>query len=372
VRLRSTANEPGPPLVFLAGGPGAPGIGMGRVPIYFRLFERLREVGDVILLDQRGTGLSSPNLSFPATASPPLDIFESEANWLRELTRQARASTDYWRSRGVDLSAYNSAQSADDLEDLRRALGAQKINLLGHSYGTELALAAVRRHPDRLDRLVLAGVHGPDDQQSLASVWDFVIRKLAVLAAADAQVGKDVPDLEGLFRRVLAKLERTPVTLTVTDERAKRPVRIRVGKIGLQWLVRMDMTDARTFARLPALLYAIDHGDYDAFARRMEPLYNAGLSRSAMAWAVDLSTGWSPERRLRAQREAAGAMFSNVNLQWTDEIRRIVGVADRGRELRARVWSVAAGAVRQRHAGPQHAAVPGRGGALGLSPTART
>src|SRR5687768_5385044 len=54
VRLESTAERPGSPIVFLAGGPGAPGIGMGRVPVYFRLFQQLRTVADVILLDQRG------------------------------------------------------------------------------------------------------------------------------------------------------------------------------------------------------------------------------------------------------------------------------------------------------------------------------
>src|ERR1044071_4201558 len=51
VRLKSKAASPGSPIIFLAGGPGAPGIGMGRVPVYFRLFDRLREVSDVILLD---------------------------------------------------------------------------------------------------------------------------------------------------------------------------------------------------------------------------------------------------------------------------------------------------------------------------------
>jgi len=62
VLLKSTSTNPQPPIVFLAGGPGVPGTGMGRVPVYFHLFARLQEVADVILLDQRGTGLSTPNL----------------------------------------------------------------------------------------------------------------------------------------------------------------------------------------------------------------------------------------------------------------------------------------------------------------------
>src|SRR5688572_3267013 len=74
VRLKSTAERPGSPIVFLAGGPGAPGIGMGRVPVYFRLFQQLRAVSDVILLDQRGLGMSSPALDCAATPVPADEI----------------------------------------------------------------------------------------------------------------------------------------------------------------------------------------------------------------------------------------------------------------------------------------------------------
>src|SRR4028118_284013 len=82
VRLKSTVTKPGSPIVFLAGGPGAPGIGMGRVPVYFSLFDKLREVADVILLDQRGLGMSSPSLDCPVTPVPT-DVFESADEWLR-------------------------------------------------------------------------------------------------------------------------------------------------------------------------------------------------------------------------------------------------------------------------------------------------
>lgn len=63
VRLKSSAANPGSPIVYLAGGPGIPGIVMARVPVYYNLFEKLHQVGDVILLDQRGLGMSSPNLN---------------------------------------------------------------------------------------------------------------------------------------------------------------------------------------------------------------------------------------------------------------------------------------------------------------------
>jgi len=338
VRLTSTAAKPGSPIVFLAGGPGAPGIGMGRVPVYFSLFDSLREVADVILLDQRGLGMSSPDLQCPLTPVPT-DVFESAEKWLRALTDKSRSCAEYWRAKGVEVAAYTNDASADDIDDLRRSLGAQRISLVGHSYGTMLAQATVRRHGKHLDRVVFAGTLGPDSLVNLPSVWDMLIKKLSYFASEDTAVNKLVPDLEALYRRALDKLERNPVTLTVTDAQTRRPVDIRVGKIGLQWLVRQTMSDARNYARLPALFHTIDQSDYSLLARYIEPLYQGFQGRSPMANAVDCSVGWTAERLVQARRETPQSLFSNVNLQRTAEICKAVGVAESGSVLQPRLWS---------------------------------
>jgi pimeloyl-ACP methyl ester carboxylesterase len=63
--------------VFLMGGPGVPATLMAPIPPYFTLFTRLAEGGDVILLDQRSLGQSSPKSDCPpATAPLPADLFE--------------------------------------------------------------------------------------------------------------------------------------------------------------------------------------------------------------------------------------------------------------------------------------------------------
>lgn len=337
VRLKSTSAQPAAPIVWLAGGPGTPGIVMGRIPPYFNLFNRLREVSDVILLDQRGTGMSSPNLQCPASVVPP-DVFETAENWLRAYTNLSRACAEHWRSEGVDLAAYNTDANADDLDDLRRSLGAEQISLIGHSYGTVLAQAAIRRHGDHLSRVVLASVEGPDNLLALPSVWDLFIKKLSYFASEDTAISKIVPDMEGLYRRVLDKLEKNPVTLTVTDQRSRQPVNIRVGKIGLQWLLRLQMNDARTYAGLPALFYTIDRGDYSILTSLIEPLYNGFKGRSPMANMMDCSVGWSAGRFAQVQRESPQALFSNVNLQWTSDICKSLGLPGNA-SVPPRVWS---------------------------------
>lgn len=337
VRLKSTAAKPNAPIVFLAGGPGIPGIGLGQVPVYYNLFEKLREVSDVILLDQRGTGMSSPNLQCPA-ATFPHDVFETTDKFIQAYSQFVKTCASHWQAKGVDLSAYNSNQNADDLDDLRRALGAERLSLLGWSYGTELALAAVRRHGKKLDKVVLVSTRGPDNLLKLPSSWDSQVKKLSQLAAEDSVVNKLVPDMESLMKQVFDKLKQNPVDLTITDRQTNRQISLRVGKIGLQTLIRADLSDTRAFVGLPALLYTVNQGDYSILTRRMEQLYN-NFGSSAMALATDCAAGWSAKRLERANKEAQAAIMSNVNLQWSPDICKLTGRADLGTDFRSRVRS---------------------------------
>ena len=90
VRLKSTRAMPGPPTIYLEGGPGASAISAARIPEYMRAFAKVREVGDVILLDQRGVGFSRPNLTRVSSQSLPLDFFADQQNALRTLREGSR------------------------------------------------------------------------------------------------------------------------------------------------------------------------------------------------------------------------------------------------------------------------------------------
>src|SRR5262245_52023193 len=150
-RLKSVSPNPGSPIVFLEGGPGLPGTNAYYGPV-MELLIPLREAGDVIILDQRGTGHTKPRMTCPNkpnTVSEQAATYQAMLNDSRERSRKCAESL---RSQGIDLSAYNMNESADDLEDLRKALGAKKISLLGFSGGATLALATLRRHGPNLDR----------------------------------------------------------------------------------------------------------------------------------------------------------------------------------------------------------------------------
>jgi pimeloyl-ACP methyl ester carboxylesterase len=315
VRLKSMARVPSAPIVYLSGGPGVPATGMARVPVYNAFFERLRQLGDVILLDQRGSGLSSPNLDqCPSAHGFPLDAFTTRRRLLVALAQSARDCADYWRSKGVDLTAYNTNESADDVDDLRRALGAAKLSLLGHSYGTELGLAIIRRHGDNLERAVLAGVSNPGDTGSKTANLDLQLRKIARLAAADPTMGKETPDLVALFERDIQKLKTAPLHVTITSERKNASLDLTVGDVALQFIVAQMLPNGRAISSVPALLKSIDMGDYALLRQDVAGLYNdfdSGVT--LMGRAIDCAAGMLPERRLQSEREAASSLFGGVS-----------------------------------------------------------
>src|SRR5438045_3908040 len=90
VRFKATAAKPGPPVVYLAGGPGGSGITTAGGP-RFHLFMAMRAVGDVIALDQRGVGQSKPSLACPESLNYPLDRPGTREEMLRLFRERSRS-----------------------------------------------------------------------------------------------------------------------------------------------------------------------------------------------------------------------------------------------------------------------------------------
>lgn len=339
VRLKSTAAKPQPPIVFLAGGPGVPATGMGAVPVYFSLFERLQGIADVILLDQRGTGMSSPNLQCPQLEPPP-DAWESHQKALDALTGLVRACADHWHAMGVDVAAYNTNASADDLDDLRRALGVDKLSLLGHSYGTSLALAAVRRHGDHINRLVLASVQGPDEDLKLPDAAEFGLRRLNQFVAEDPAVNHDVPDLLASLREALARLDKEPAVIPFTDPSTGKAVTLRAGKYALQLLVDTRLKDGRSVPVLPELISSVAHGDYSLFGALVKGLHQRFSGLSLMQFPMTCSDGASMERRALSARQTTETLLDDPSdIALDPKLCAEVGNPDLGPTFRSQIWS---------------------------------
>ena len=159
IRKASADNPKSDPILFLTGGPGGSGLGEG--PGVAKQWRRDR---DVIFLDQRGALKSDPFL-----ACPGIDAFMESTvglSWSApETTQQDALTTKTCRDRlaaaGAELTSYNSTESAADVADLRIALGVDRWNLYGVSYGTNLALQVLRDYPAGVRSVVLDAVFPP-------------------------------------------------------------------------------------------------------------------------------------------------------------------------------------------------------------------
>ena len=310
VRFKSTAKNPGPPIVYLAGGPGGSGIGTA-TGSRFPLFMALREIADVIAFDQRGTGYSKPNLGCFERLAMPLDVAPTREAAIKELRENARGCVSYWRDiQRVDLTGYNTNESADDLEDLRKALGANQISLWSISYGTHLAFATMRRHPKSIHRAILAGTEGPDHTYKLPSNIQKHLEDLAAVIKADPQIGKDIPDFLGLMKSVFDRLDAQPETVEITDPRTKLKVKVIVNKFVMQYIVANNIGTTVT-ARFPALFYRASKGDFTNPAQVWLDQSRSEIG-SAMSFMMDCASGQSAARRQRIEREAKGTLLEDI------------------------------------------------------------
>jgi|SRR5688572_1461440 len=338
IRLKSTSDKPGYPTVYLDGGPGSAATGIANVPDYMRAFQKLREAGDVILLDQRGVGRSKPNLSFLTPQPLPLDVFADRDVALRTFKERAKMAADYFRAKGVDILAYNSVESAHDVDDLRKALGIEKLNLVGFSYGTHLGLACIRYHGKNLNRVVLVGTEGPDHTDKLPSTSDASIKRLSAIVKNDPEIGARMPDLTGTLKRILDRLEKEPVTVTITDQRTRKPIDVKVGKMGFQFLIMRDLGDTNDLPIFPLWFYTMDKGDYSILKRFVERRYNqfsGGLS--VMTLVMDISSGVSKARQRQIKQEAKTALLGDIVNFPISEMGDVFGNPDLGDAYRSRI-----------------------------------
>jgi pimeloyl-ACP methyl ester carboxylesterase len=309
VRFPARAARPSYPIIYLAGGPGASGT-HSAAGDRFPLFMHLRRAADVIALDQRGVEFTRPRPVCPGRWSYPLDRPLEEATLAAVMAPWLRRCADHWRD-SVDLSAFNTRESADDLEDLRQALGAEKLSLWGISYGTHLALAYIRRYPHRVHRAILAGVEGPDQTWKLPANVERSLRRLDSALAADPRARKRIPNFLPRLTRTLAHLSRYPATVEVRDRRTGGRHRVTVGVLDLQRALYFAQGERESIAELFRRVAPILGGDYAPLAQFA---YRTRLERTdlVMALSTDCAAGATPARLALIRRQAESALLGDV------------------------------------------------------------
>ena len=261
--LRSTAATPAPdPVVFIEGGPGASPFGFGemveeRMEGWWELSAPYRRTRDVVLYDPRGVGRSEPDTNCieldgvtDVARIPPPSRGEREA--------QERAALESCVTRlqdsGVDLGSFTTPAAADDVLDIAAALGAPRVNLVAISYGTRVALEAVRRHGSRVRAAVLDGIYPPDVNAAEEEAWltQRALRRLFDDCTANRACRAAFPDLERRFLNLAAKLDESPAMVSIGDPLV--PLEVRLDGAALIAAVLEVMAEGERIERLPALI----------------------------------------------------------------------------------------------------------------------
>lgn len=313
VRLPATGSKPGPPIVYLAGGPG--GSGIQAINYRYRLFMAMRRYGDVIALDQRGTGASNVVPRCRSKQIVPMTTATTDREFVEYHRAALRECLVFWKQAGVDLAGYTTVQNAHDLDALRRHLGVEKIVLWGTSYGSHLALAALREMGGDIAGVLISSVEGLDQTVKLPARADEYLDRLQEAIDSQAEAKAAYPDVKALMRRVHAKLERKPVLLKLKSKDGPS-VDYLLQRRDMQLIAAGLIADPKSAAQLLSLYLALDRGVEPPFERisaRLLPdsLVDPGepISPEGMPVAMDIASGTTADRRSMVYEQAKTAVF---------------------------------------------------------------
>jgi pimeloyl-ACP methyl ester carboxylesterase len=278
------------PVVYLTGGPGA------KVTYYVKRFKDhgLLDHRDMYILEQRGIGYSDDFCPWYSARNPSTDdvaTFDESLN--AALTRMAECARNA-SAAGVDIAAYNTIENARDVKALRRALGFEKWNVWGISYGSILGQAYVKEDPEGIRAVALDAIMPLDirDSELYWRVAHWYLRDLAKLQEiCDRQpaCAKQYPDMAGRLREAIRSVVDNPIVVDVKDTENYPSGKARFFQDIVAFLPFIFLYEQDNYPGIPGLIYAWA----DAVERRDETLFRAIASSSGDGGFGDSSQGMS-------------------------------------------------------------------------------
>ncbi len=334
IKISTQNPKPLAPIFFLPGGPGTPGSDIFRSD-YFYLFKKLSEYADIILLDQRGTGRSIPNLSCRNSLALPTNITENIADQLfNNVLEACQECAEEFVKMGINLQGYNSLESAVDIEDLRKALGYESITLYGYSYGTVLAQHYIELFRDRVTNAILTGPLTPDLGLKLPNEVQRQFLGIDSLLKYDTKANKYVSSLTSLMERVHDDLQERPKFIEIPlmdavsgDDGAiptaifktisifKPNWKITLTKTHLQMMMAQYIGLDRWIRRLPSFYYQMNEGSYQPVGNILRNFRRQRLP-NALFFTVNGTAGYDPQRWADAISNEEANLLSHFSISF--------------------------------------------------------
>lgn len=297
------------PVFGFAGGPGQSATQALPLASFVMALQQRR---DIVLIDQRGTGKSNP-LRCPVDRNDAQTLIghpesvEKLANCRAELEQHA------------DLTQYTTSNSSDDVEEVRKALGYETINVVGGSYGSLAALDYLRRYGSHVRAVAIEGVVPPDYRMPLtfARTIQSALEHLFADCAADAGCQTDFPNLKTEFETIVKRLDREPAKFDFQNGPRDKPQQITLSRGAFVTSLRPVLYQPGLISQLPYIIDRAYQNDWSGFAAISVTMRRAIEDEIArgMAFSVVCPESLPFIREQDIQRETEGTYLGDFDMR---------------------------------------------------------
>ena len=279
------------PVIYLAGGPG--GSATRSTQWFIDRARFIYDDRDLILFDQRGIGGSKPRLECSEFRHANAELRHLDLSPEVKLESLVEALIDCKKTlaaeHGVDLDAYNSMATSDDVVDIASAMGYESFNLYGASYGSLLALTVMRDHPANIRSVVLDGVL-PLQVNHFHSIFAnqaATLEELFRQCDADHECSRKYPNLEQTFWKAVDRYNAEPLTLRYYDRYVRDIYDEEFNGYFVISRVVSSMRSERWIPYVPFLINEIAKGNIEVVDGWARPIYTPRLEPidNTAAWA---------------------------------------------------------------------------------------
>jgi pimeloyl-ACP methyl ester carboxylesterase len=262
VVLPATGDKREPdPIFYFAGGPGSAATeeAAGAAQVYAKIHEHR----DLVFVDQRGTGASNPLNCNLYNA----DDLQSQLGYFFPLDDILKCRTQLEPK--ADLKLYTTTIAMDDIDDARGALGYDRINLIGGSYGTRAALTYLKRHPQHVRTATLQGI-SPTNQfmpGDFAQQTERALQGLLSECVADQQCNNAFPNIKAEAQSVLAQLIKGPVEVEVQKPGSSERVKVKLSRDLAAEAIRYMLYSPVPASRVPLMIHTAAQGNFVPLTR---------------------------------------------------------------------------------------------------------
>ncbi len=293
-KIHSLNKNPKEPIFLLFGGPGISNL--REAP-----FLSLLENHDIVMVGYRGidgsVSLQSPEI--PAAMITEGNPFNKEN--IKKISEASLNEFNRLKSEGIDIDAYNMIEVIDDFEDAKKALGYDKINLFGLSYGTRLAYLYGVRYPESINRTFLEGVNPPGhfvwEPEDIDSLYHYMGEQWKL----KPENFKKSPDIVKTIENVLSTLPVKWKKITVNPDKVKT------------MMFMMAYTQKGIVQTFDAFI-AADNGDYRGLAF-LSMAFDQLPNMPGMNWGENiskaLSADFDPNRDYINEMEPKGSLIGS-------------------------------------------------------------